>query len=92
MAGGGIKPGFIYGATDESGYHAVEDRDANLIVVVLDNPFRQNASGNVKSSRTCIRQCQISLTVTKKEQERTGKQMKSMNFKCILAAARSEHK
>ena len=26
MAGGGVKPGFIYGATDEFGYHAVEDR------------------------------------------------------------------
>jgi hypothetical protein len=26
MAGGGVKPGFIYGATDELGYHAVEDR------------------------------------------------------------------
>ena len=26
MAGGGVKPGFIYGATDEFGYHAVENR------------------------------------------------------------------
>ncbi len=26
MAGGGVKQGFIYGATDEIGYHAVEDR------------------------------------------------------------------
>ncbi len=26
MAGGGVKPGFIYGATDEFGYHAIEDR------------------------------------------------------------------
>ena len=26
MAGGGVKPGFVYGATDEFGYHAVEDR------------------------------------------------------------------
>ena len=26
MAGAGIKPGFVYGATDEFGYHAVEDR------------------------------------------------------------------
>ncbi len=26
MAGGGVKAGFIYGATDEIGYHAVEDR------------------------------------------------------------------
>ena len=26
MAGGGVKPGTIYGATDEYGYHAVEDR------------------------------------------------------------------
>ena len=26
MAGGGVKPGFSYGATDEIGYHAVEDR------------------------------------------------------------------
>jgi hypothetical protein len=26
MAGGGLKPGFVYGATDEIGYHAVEDR------------------------------------------------------------------
>lgn len=26
MAGGGTKPAFIYGATDEVGYHAVEDR------------------------------------------------------------------
>jgi arylsulfatase A-like enzyme len=26
MAGGGVKPGFIYGATDDYGYHAVEDR------------------------------------------------------------------
>jgi len=26
MAGGGVKPGFIYGATDDFGYHAVEDR------------------------------------------------------------------
>jgi hypothetical protein len=26
MAGGGVKQGFIYGATDEFGYHAVEDR------------------------------------------------------------------
>ena len=26
MAGGGVKGGFTYGATDEFGYHAVEDR------------------------------------------------------------------
>jgi hypothetical protein len=26
MAGGGVKPGMFYGATDEFGYHAVEDR------------------------------------------------------------------
>ncbi|MFN0171926.1 MAG: DUF1501 domain-containing protein [Bryobacteraceae bacterium] len=26
MAGGGVKSGFIYGATDDIGYHAVEDR------------------------------------------------------------------
>jgi hypothetical protein len=26
MAGGGVKPGFIYGQTDELGYHAVENR------------------------------------------------------------------
>jgi hypothetical protein len=26
MAGGGIKPGMTYGATDELGYHAAEDR------------------------------------------------------------------
>ncbi len=26
MAGGGVKRGFIYGATDDVGYHAVEDR------------------------------------------------------------------
>ena len=26
MAGGGVKPGFVYGATDEFGYHAIEDR------------------------------------------------------------------
>ncbi len=26
MAGGGVKPGMIYGTTDEFGYHAVEDR------------------------------------------------------------------
>jgi hypothetical protein len=26
MAGAGVKPGFVYGATDEIGYHAVEDR------------------------------------------------------------------
>ncbi len=26
MAGGGVKAGFIYGATDEVGYHAAEDR------------------------------------------------------------------
>jgi len=26
MAGGGVKQGFIYGATDDYGYHAVEDR------------------------------------------------------------------
>ena len=26
MAGGGVKRGFVYGATDEFGYHAVEDR------------------------------------------------------------------
>ncbi|MEZ5364611.1 MAG: DUF1501 domain-containing protein [Bryobacterales bacterium] len=26
MAGGGTKPGFVYGATDEIGYHAVENR------------------------------------------------------------------
>lgn len=26
MAGGGVKRGFIYGATDDIGYHAVEDR------------------------------------------------------------------
>ena len=25
MAGGGVKPGTIYGATDEFGYHAVEN-------------------------------------------------------------------
>jgi hypothetical protein len=26
VAGGGFKPGFSYGATDELGYHAVENR------------------------------------------------------------------
>ncbi len=26
MAGGGVKPGFAYGATDEFGYHAAENR------------------------------------------------------------------
>jgi uncharacterized protein (DUF1501 family) len=26
MAGGGVKPGMVYGATDEFGYHAVENR------------------------------------------------------------------
>ena len=26
MAGGGIKAGFTYGATDELGYHVAEDR------------------------------------------------------------------
>jgi hypothetical protein len=26
MAGGGVKPGFRYGATDDYGYHAIEDR------------------------------------------------------------------
>ena len=26
MAGGGVKKGFVYGATDEFGYYAVEDR------------------------------------------------------------------
>jgi uncharacterized protein (DUF1501 family) len=26
MAGGGVKPGFVYGATDDIGYHATEDR------------------------------------------------------------------
>ena len=26
MAGGGVRPGFSYGATDDYGYHAVEDR------------------------------------------------------------------
>jgi arylsulfatase A-like enzyme len=26
MAGGGVKPGFVYGATDDIGYHAVENR------------------------------------------------------------------
>ncbi len=26
MAGGGVKPGFVYGATDDIGYYAVEDR------------------------------------------------------------------
>ena len=26
MAGAGVKPGFIYGATDEFGYYAVENR------------------------------------------------------------------
>ena len=26
MAGGGVKPGFTYGATGEFGYYAVEDR------------------------------------------------------------------
>ena len=26
MAGGGFKPGFVYGATDEFGYAAVENR------------------------------------------------------------------
>ena len=26
MAGGGVKPGYIHGATDEIGYHAAEDR------------------------------------------------------------------
>jgi hypothetical protein len=25
LAGGGVKPGITYGATDELGYHAVED-------------------------------------------------------------------
>jgi hypothetical protein len=26
LAGGGIKPGVVHGATDEIGFHAVEDR------------------------------------------------------------------
>ena len=26
MAGGGVKPGIIYGATDEFGYRAIENR------------------------------------------------------------------
>ena len=26
MAGGGVKPGFVYGQTDELGYHAVKNR------------------------------------------------------------------
>src|SRR5206468_8514111 len=26
MAGGGVRPGMVYGATDEFGYYAVEDR------------------------------------------------------------------
>ncbi len=26
LAGGGVKPGFSYGATDELGYHATENR------------------------------------------------------------------
>ena len=26
MAGGGVKPGFAYGSTDESGYHLAENR------------------------------------------------------------------
>ena len=26
VAGGGFKPGMVYGATDEFGYHAAEDR------------------------------------------------------------------
>ena len=26
MAGGGVKPGFVFGATDEFGYHAIENR------------------------------------------------------------------
>ena len=26
MAGGGVKPGFVYGATDDYGYYAVEDK------------------------------------------------------------------
>jgi hypothetical protein len=26
MAGGGVKPGFAYGATDDFGYHATENR------------------------------------------------------------------
>ena len=26
MAGGGVKPGFRYGATDEFGYYAIENR------------------------------------------------------------------
>lgn len=26
MAGGGVRPGITYGATDEFGYHAIEDR------------------------------------------------------------------
>jgi hypothetical protein len=26
MAGGGVKPGFVYGATDEYGYYAVENK------------------------------------------------------------------
>ena len=26
MAGGGVRPGIRYGATDEFGYHAIEDR------------------------------------------------------------------
>jgi hypothetical protein len=26
MAGGGVKPAFTYGATDDIGYHSVEDR------------------------------------------------------------------
>jgi hypothetical protein len=29
MAGAGLKAGFVYGATDEFGYHAVENRVHN---------------------------------------------------------------
>ena len=39
MAGGGVKQGYIYGATDDYGYHAVEDRmhvhDFNATVLHL---------------------------------------------------------
>ena len=39
LAGGGIKPGMVYGGTDEFGYHAVENRvslfDLNATILAL---------------------------------------------------------
>lgn len=46
MAGGGVKPGFVYGATDDLGYHIVEnkmhvhDLQATILHLLGFDPFK----------------------------------------------------